>query len=47
MARTNNELRSKGISAFVVERDTPGLSVGKKEENSARPIKLQNKAGSD
>ncbi|MDR1075173.1 MAG: acyl-CoA dehydrogenase family protein [Xanthomonadaceae bacterium] len=30
MARTNPEIKgSGGISAFIVERDTPGLSVGK------------------
>ena len=32
MARTNPEERSKGISAFVVERDTKGFSIGKKED---------------
>ena len=31
MAVTNRALRSKGISAFIVEKGTPGLSVGKKE----------------
>ncbi|UCH84673.1 MAG: acyl-CoA dehydrogenase [Candidatus Latescibacterota bacterium] len=31
MLRTDTEKRSKGISAFVVERDTPGFKVGKKE----------------
>ncbi|CRK84498.1 short chain acyl-CoA dehydrogenase [Neobacillus massiliamazoniensis] len=30
-AVTNPELGSKGISAFIVEKDTPGFSVGKKE----------------
>lgn len=31
-AYTNRELKHKGISAFVVERDTPGFSLGKHEE---------------
>jgi len=31
-AYTNRELRHKGISAFVVERDTPGFSLGKHED---------------
>ena len=31
MAVTNRALRSKGIYAFIVEKGTPGLSVGKKE----------------
>ena len=31
MAVTNRALRSKGISAFIVEKGTPGLSVWKKE----------------
>ncbi|TXL66606.1 acyl-CoA dehydrogenase [Cerasibacillus terrae] len=30
-ARTSEEKRSKGISAFIVEKDTPGLVIGKKE----------------
>jgi alkylation response protein AidB-like acyl-CoA dehydrogenase len=30
-AVTNPELGTKGISAFIVERDTPGFSIGKKE----------------
>ncbi|UCG52645.1 MAG: acyl-CoA dehydrogenase [Candidatus Latescibacterota bacterium] len=32
MLRTDPEQRASGISSFVVERDTPGLSVGKKED---------------
>ncbi|MDP3460580.1 MAG: acyl-CoA dehydrogenase family protein, partial [Hyphomonas sp.] len=33
MVRTNpNEPGAKGVSAFIVERDTPGLSVGKPEK---------------
>lgn len=32
IAMTQPELGTKGISAFVVERDTPGYSVGKVEE---------------
>jgi len=32
MAKTNPEGGSKGISAFIVERDTPGLIIGKKED---------------
>lgn len=33
MARTNqDEPGAKGVSAFIVERDTPGLSVGKPEK---------------
>ena len=31
-AYTNRELRHKGISAFLVDRDTPGFSVGKHED---------------
>ncbi|KPK73388.1 acyl-CoA dehydrogenase [candidate division WOR_3 bacterium SM23_60] len=31
-AYTNKELKHKGISAFVVERDTPGFSFGKHED---------------
>ncbi|MEJ2721740.1 MAG: acyl-CoA dehydrogenase family protein, partial [bacterium] len=31
MLRTDPEERAKGISAFVVERDTPGFTIGKKE----------------
>lgn len=31
-AVTNPELGVKGISAFIVEKDTPGFSVGKKEK---------------
>lgn len=32
MARTKPEGGAKGISAFIVERDTPGLSIGPKED---------------
>ena len=32
MVRTNPEERAKGISAFVLERDMKGLSIGKKED---------------
>ncbi len=31
-ATTDPELRHRGIAAFVVDRDTPGVSVGKKED---------------
>ncbi|MDI1449434.1 acyl-CoA dehydrogenase family protein [Polyangium sp. 6x1] len=31
-ATKNPELRHKGIAAFIVDRDTPGLRVGKKED---------------
>jgi acyl-CoA dehydrogenase len=31
-ATSNAELRHKGIAAFIVDRDTPGLRVGKKED---------------
>lgn len=31
-ARTSDESKTKGISAFIVERDTPGLSTGIKED---------------
>lgn len=31
-AYTNRDLKHKGISAFVVERDTPGFSLGKHED---------------
>jgi alkylation response protein AidB-like acyl-CoA dehydrogenase len=32
MAVTNRALGTKGISAFIVERDTPGMTPGKKED---------------
>ncbi len=32
MTRTNPEERTRGITAFVVERDTPGFTVGRREE---------------
>lgn len=32
IARTDAEQKHKGLTAFLVPRDTPGLSVGKKEE---------------
>jgi len=32
MAQTNRELGHKGISAFIVEKDTPGFERGKKED---------------
>lgn len=32
MLRTNPEERSKGISTFVIDRDTKGFSIGKKED---------------
>jgi butyryl-CoA dehydrogenase len=31
-AYTNKEMKHKGISAFIVERDTPGFSLGKHED---------------
>ena len=31
-AYTNKELKHKGITAFIVERDTPGFSLGKHED---------------
>jgi butyryl-CoA dehydrogenase len=31
-AYTNKELKHKGVSAFIVERDTPGFSLGKHED---------------
>jgi len=31
-ATSNPELRHKGIAAFIVDRDTPGLTVGKHED---------------
>jgi alkylation response protein AidB-like acyl-CoA dehydrogenase len=31
-AYTNKELKHKGISAFIVERDTPGFTIGKHED---------------
>ncbi|MGB3339940.1 MAG: acyl-CoA dehydrogenase [bacterium] len=31
-AYTNRELKHKGISTFIVERDTPGFSLGKHED---------------
>src|SRR5690625_296023 len=31
-ARTGEDKGSKGISAFIVEKDTPGLNIGKKEK---------------
>ncbi len=32
MARTSDESKTKGISAFIVERDRAGLSIGPKED---------------
>lgn len=32
MAMTNKELGTRGISAFIVEKGTPGFSIGKKEK---------------
>lgn len=32
MASTSPELKVKGISAFIVDRETPGFSIGKKED---------------
>ncbi|MBO7629863.1 MAG: acyl-CoA dehydrogenase [Bacteroidales bacterium] len=32
MAMTDKTLGTKGISAFIVEKDTPGFSIGKKEK---------------
>ncbi len=32
VASTNPELKNKGLSCFIVERDTPGISVGKEED---------------
>lgn len=31
-AVTNPELGAKGVSAFIVDKDTPGLTIGKKEK---------------
>lgn len=31
-AYTNKEMKHKGVSAFIVERDTPGFSLGKHED---------------
>ena len=31
-ARTSNEGRSKGISAFIIEKDAPGFIIGKEEK---------------
>lgn len=31
-ARTSDEGRSEGISAFIIEKDTPGLTIGKQEK---------------
>lgn len=32
IARTGGEARGRGLSAFVVEKDTPGLIIGRKED---------------
>jgi alkylation response protein AidB-like acyl-CoA dehydrogenase len=32
MARTSDESKSRGISAFIVERDTNGLTIGARED---------------
>ncbi len=32
LASTDREKRTKGISAFIIEKDTPGFSLGKKED---------------
>ena len=37
---TNKEAGSKGISAFIIEKGTPGLSIGKKEINLASELQI-------
>jgi len=32
IARTGPEKGSKGLSAFIVEKDTPGFSIGARED---------------
>ncbi|MGM8214975.1 acyl-CoA dehydrogenase [Bacillaceae bacterium W0354] len=47
-AKTNADLGSKGISAFIVEKDTPGFEIGKPEEkmglhgSSTVPLTFEN-----
>ena len=36
LAKTEKDKGSKGISVFIVDRDTPGVSVGKDEEKMGR-----------
>jgi alkylation response protein AidB-like acyl-CoA dehydrogenase len=36
LAKTEKEKGSKGISVFIVDRDSPGVSVGKDEEKMGR-----------
>jgi alkylation response protein AidB-like acyl-CoA dehydrogenase len=42
LAKTEKEKGSKGISVFIVERDLPGVSVGKDEEKMGRHCSSMN-----
>ncbi len=48
LARTSDESKTKGISGFIVERDTPGFTVGEKEDKMGMrasdtvPLTLEN-----
>jgi alkylation response protein AidB-like acyl-CoA dehydrogenase len=42
LAKTEKEKGSKGISVFIVERDFPGVSVGKDEEKMGRHCSSMN-----
>ena len=45
-ANVNPDDGYKGITAFVVEKDSPGFSVGKKEASSGRPSGTHRKSAS-
>ncbi|MBI4190428.1 MAG: acyl-CoA dehydrogenase family protein [Betaproteobacteria bacterium] len=42
LAKTEKDKGSKGISVFIVDRDTPGISVGKDEEKMGRHCSSMN-----
>ena len=47
LARTSDESKSKGISAFFVERDTPGLIIGNRHDAMGVPFQNGPLSGED
>ena len=41
-ATTDKSMKHKGISAFIVPMDTPGVSLGKKEDKLGIKVRLRN-----